>query len=251
MAEKPIRTFFTDELECRSYADRSYKRSLNADEISARQGEDTGYVPPPPAFKRLWNEAACLELVRSRTDVPVPEVLEAYEENGSFILVQKRVPGIPMCRVPEGARAAVMDEVQAHMDALHTLRSDTIGGPLGFVCPPRRAMLGAPPALHLEEWPPLTAAGPDFVFCHNTLSTQNILIDEDAPKVAAIFGWQYAGFWPDFFDAPFFRDPRPSSVQSAHIPAENARLLRFFLDEILQQGLQTTGESLCRTPGPC
>lgn len=75
MPDGPIRTWKTHETEYRIYQDRLYKRSLRPE----------GYFPsvenklyiPPLGSERRQQEAACLDLVRSKTVTPVPDTLEA------------------------------------------------------------------------------------------------------------------------------------------------------------------------------
>jgi aminoglycoside phosphotransferase (APT) family kinase protein len=51
---------------------------------------------------------------------------------------------------------------------------------------------------------------PDLVFCHNDLSANNVIVDPDSLKIKAIIDWEYAGFYPPEFEAPFYRRPGPS-----------------------------------------
>jgi aminoglycoside phosphotransferase (APT) family kinase protein len=50
----------------------------------------------------------------------------------------------------------------------------------------------------------------DLVFCHNDLSANNVIVDPDSLKIKAIIDWEYAGFYPPEFEAPFYRRPGPS-----------------------------------------
>lgn len=50
----------------------------------------------------------------------------------------------------------------------------------------------------------------DLVFCHNDLSANNVIVDPDTLKIAAIVDWEYAGFYPPEFEFSFFRRPGPS-----------------------------------------
>lgn len=50
----------------------------------------------------------------------------------------------------------------------------------------------------------------DLVFCHNDLSTHNVIVDPETLKVKAIIDWEYAGFFPEEFEGMFFRRPGPS-----------------------------------------
>lgn len=48
-------------------------------------------------------------------------------------------------------------------------------------------------------------------------------------KVEGIVDWEYAGFWPEYFETPYFRDPRPSGAQFGD-EVENERLVEFLRD---------------------
>lgn len=161
-------------------------------------------------FERLQNEAACLEFVRKKTDIPVPDILEAYSEDGSFVLVTKRLLGVSMNKLPLQDQAVVAKEVEAHVRTLQTLRSNQLGGPSGIVCPPKRATQYFPSD---ATWSAACAADNSFVFCHCDLSQSNIIVDPKTLKIEGIIDWEYAGFWPVFFESPYFRDPRPSGAQ--------------------------------------
>lgn len=49
----------------------------------------------------------------------------------------------------------------------------------------------------------------DLLFCHNDLSTHNIIVDPETLNVKAIIDWEYVGFFPAEFEAMFFSPPRP------------------------------------------
>ncbi|MCJ1265527.1 hypothetical protein MMC22_005407, partial [Lobaria immixta] len=52
-----------------------------------------------------------------------------------------------------------------------------------------------------------------FVFCHNDLGQQNIIVNSETLITAAIIDWEFAGYYPPFFEYPFFQDPRGSGAQ--------------------------------------
>ncbi|KAB5522884.1 hypothetical protein GE09DRAFT_1258469 [Coniochaeta sp. 2T2.1] len=70
-----------------------YKRSVRPDEYRLGVGNKP-YIPPL-GFERLQNEAACLDYIRRKTNIPAPNTLEAYvDEGGSFVLVTKWLQGV-------------------------------------------------------------------------------------------------------------------------------------------------------------
>lgn len=50
----------------------------------------------------------------------------------------------------------------------------------------------------------------DLVFCHNDLSANNVIVNPETLKIAAIIDWEYSGFFPPEFEVPYFRRPGPS-----------------------------------------
>lgn len=208
-----METWKTHERAYCRYHDRFVKRTLLPSEY---QQDYTGQIYiPTDARKRLENEAASLAFVRSMTDIPVPRVLEAREYcDGTFRLVTELVDGIPMEELSVFDQERVMPEVEVHMKTLHNLRSSCIGGPSGIVCLPpifKRPNLDVRDVisrLEKEE-----KEGEKSVFCHNDLSQSNVIVDPKTMRITAIIDWEYAGFFPERFDFPFYRSPRPSGAQ--------------------------------------
>ncbi|KAB5522088.1 hypothetical protein GE09DRAFT_500479 [Coniochaeta sp. 2T2.1] len=97
-----------------------------------------------------------------------------------------------------------MEEVELHLQTLRTLRSSRTGGPSGIVCPPKRATQYFP---NETVWSVKVREQQDFVFCHCDLSQSNIIVDPVTLKIQGIIDWEYEGFWPDYFETPYFRDP--------------------------------------------
>lgn len=233
MAERPIETWINHEREFRIYPTRFYKRSLRPSEYQLDfRGEP--YVPPL-GYKRIQNEAACLKFIRTETDIPVPEVLEAFDDNGSFVLITKRLFGVYISELPSDGQAIVMKEVERHLETLRTLRSKHTGGPSGILSPPPRATQCFPGG---TVWSAADVPGFNLVFCHCDLSQSNIIVDPVTLKIEGIIDWEYGGYWPDFFESQYFRDPRPSGAQFRN-DAENARLVDFLRTQTCQGDAST------------
>jgi hypothetical protein len=60
------------------------------------------------------------------------------------------------------------------------------------------------------EWNMKPRESEDLVFCHNDLSTHNVVVDPETLKVMAVLDWEYAGYYPMKFEGMFFRRPGPS-----------------------------------------
>lgn len=236
MSDEPIEAWMNHEREFRIYSDKVYKRNLRPDDYRV-YGKRT-YVPPL-GLERLRNEAACLAFVRSKTAIPVPRILEAFNDGESFVLVTQRLSGVKMNELSLEDQVVVMKEVETHINTLRTLRSDRTGGPSGIVCPPNRVTRYFPSG---TTWPAIVTAEKGFVFCHCDLSQSNIIVNPETLKIEGIIDWEYGGFWPDFFETPYFRDPRPSGAQFKNM-SENALLVEFLQGQT-RLGKETSEQSI-------
>jgi len=61
-------------------------------------------------------------------------------------------------------------------------------------------------------------------YCHNDLSTNNVIVDPETLKVNAIIDWEYAGFYPEQFEGKFFKRTGPSVALDGEVNDEE-RLL--------------------------
>jgi aminoglycoside phosphotransferase (APT) family kinase protein len=86
------------------------------------------------------------------------------------------------------------------------LKSQRVGGPPGLVTPPYRVTLKSP----REEWELKESDSNEYVFCHNDLSQPNIIANPITLQIRAILDWEYAEFYPESFDFPFFKRLGPS-----------------------------------------
>ena len=205
---------------------------------------------PRLGLNSLRNEADCLRFVRRHLpDVPVPNLVCDFEDDGAYHLITEFVPGVCMNELPEEARAVVRQELDGHVARLKTLTSKFLGGPTGIIVPPRRAMRKT----IRSEWIPLPIPeGPEdgdnslisrkgtgeYVFCHNDLVQSNVIVDPRSLKIRAILDWECAGFYPAFFEKRFYKLAGPSSsglegmLQRRVVPGEEVdddafRLLDF------------------------
>lgn len=92
-----LESWETHERRNEHYSDRFMKRSLRPREYKLNyRGEK--HVPFG-SQERLKNEASSLQFIKTKTNISVPRVLEAYEEDGSFHLWTELVPGITMAEL--------------------------------------------------------------------------------------------------------------------------------------------------------
>lgn len=112
-----------------------------------------------------------------------------------------------MSDLAEAQKAVVRQELEEHLRELQTLRSRRLGGPSGNMVPPHRVLRRAETD---QLWHQLGSLGPsaddEYVFCHNDLSQQNVVVDPKTLKINAIIDWEYAGFIPLVSNGPFTPD---------------------------------------------
>lgn len=72
-----------------------------------------------------------------------------------------------------------------------------------------------------EQWKMKPRETEDLVFCHNDLSTHNIIVDPETLKVKGVIDWEYAGFYPKEFEGMYFRRPGPSVALEGEVDDED------------------------------
>ncbi|KAJ5341845.1 hypothetical protein N7541_010969 [Penicillium brevicompactum] len=179
------------------------KRSLRPSEYKVGY---KGLHIPRLGKERLQNEAESLRFLRRVSNIPVPVVYGAFEIDDSFFLITEFFDGPAMSELDEEQKRGVAAELNRHLATLHEIRSQETGGPSGIVIPPYRVMHQT----STDIWPKLTSARPEYVFCHNDLSQQNVIVDPQSLKIKAIIDWEYAGFFPEYFEAHFYERLGPS-----------------------------------------
>lgn len=127
-----------------------------------------------------------------------------------------------MSELEDDQKGVVCRELAQHLDTLREIKSNKTGGPSGIVVPPSRVVECTDDAF----WSQRTADSQTYVFCHNDLSQPNIIVDSHTLKIKAILDWEYAGFFPQFFEAPFYKRLGPSSAIGDEVD-DAPRLLRF------------------------
>lgn len=210
------------------------KRSLRPREYM------TGYRGlhiPPLGIERLMNEAEALQFVRQHTDIPVPTVYCHFLDDEAYYLITEYVDGINMADLTEEQKLVVSEELERHRAKLKTLRSSKLGGPSGIMVPPYRVLRLA----ETEKWDLRPADGDDYVFCHNDLSQQNVIVDPKSLRINAIIDWEYAGFFPPDFDFPFYTRLGPSAAISGETD-DSSDLLQFLRSQASKDQASTETE---------
>lgn len=117
-----------------------------------------------------------------------------------------------MNEVSQSDQATVMMEAEDHVRTLQSLRSKSIGGLTGIICPPIRVNEPYSRDRVDKKWASKFSSTDELVFRHNDLGQQNMMVDPETLKIAAIIDWGFAGYYRPFFEYLFFRDPRGSGA---------------------------------------
>ncbi|GAB0136163.1 hypothetical protein EsDP_00004475 [Epichloe bromicola] len=179
--------------------------------------------------ERLLNEAAALRFITENTNIPVPKLYGCFEDDGAVYLVTEHIDGVEMSDLTPEQRKVVEVELEGYIATLRNLKSEVWGGPSGHVIPPYQ-VLQHPVRV---KWAMKPREVKDLVFCHNHPSTYNVIVDPETLKVKAVIDWEYAGFYPQDFEAMFFRRLGPSVALDGEIDDEE-RLLKIMYENELK-----------------
>ncbi|TQS33275.1 hypothetical protein Golomagni_06387 [Golovinomyces magnicellulatus] len=183
-----------------------------------------GTIVPRAGKARIENEAASLHFISNKTDILVPKVYGAFELDGAYWLITEHIQGVDLAQLPKEKQGPVLTELEGHLRTLRHLKSDTLGGPTGIIVPPYRLTH----ATQQDVWNLPPSSKEEFVFCHNDLSQHNVIVEPETLKINAIIDWEYAGFYPDFFEAKFYTRPGPSdALKKYNEKSDTAKLLEF------------------------
>lgn len=186
--------------------------------------------------ERLRNEAASLQYIKERTTIPVPEA-RLYEENGGLCLELSRLPGVKMVDVmahagPEKCEL-IIKSVNEQLESwilpeMHKFKRHFIGSVDESIptFPPFRIY-----QKDRRDWPRIHHPEADFVFCHNGLSEYSIYIAKDSWTIVGIDEWACAGFFPHYFERPFWTDFSESIPENRYEEALAKELAFFSLKE--------------------
>lgn len=174
---------------------------------------DNILITPHTVLPERWkNDAAILAYLREKTNIPLPRLQCVYEDDGAFHHCTEYVEGVSMMDLSEEDKVVVKKGLQQHVETLKALRSDTPGVPgRDLLCPPLRV-----PSVKWKVnscWRPRQDVKGNYIFFHNDLGQHNIIVDPKTLKINAIIDWEYGGFWPEWFEQPFWKVSRPSELE--------------------------------------
>jgi hypothetical protein len=169
--------------------------------------------------ERITNEAKALDLVSTRTTLPVPRLLaHGTHPDGRRYLTTEYIPGPTLAEFPHrtcskpagqlhtGATPCSECSRQAYSNAVAFVSStmmpqlaalqSRVRGIDGFVMPPSWLSPDLqPPWKGKRCWETLPLERPEYVFQHGDLSDHNIIMDPQTLEVRALIDWEYAGFY--------------------------------------------------------
>lgn len=167
---------------------------------------------------RLRNEAATLKFIAENTTIPVPRLIDFYEDEQVSILNTSAILGnrFPLVNQLDemiddpNRQQALLEKVNFQLEndilpQLHSLKSKRLGNLNGIVIPPERILGDTSDWRNRRlNWSPKYAKTEKYVFCHNDLGRHNIIIDCDTFDIAYIIDWEYAGFYPPGMEKKFW-----------------------------------------------
>ncbi|KAI9886841.1 MAG: hypothetical protein M1823_001340 [Watsoniomyces obsoletus] len=201
------------------------KRSLRSREWQFSPWKGRVHVPRL-GRERLINEAASMVYIRDHTQIPVPTLHCSFEDDGAIYLIMEYIEGVGMNELTPPEQEVVKKEVESHLQTLRGLHSRVAGGPGGLIIPPYRVTRKTTQ----DEWQLKSEIDDEvLVFCHNDLSQHNIVVDPVSLKINAIIDWEYAGFYPAYFEARFFERSGPSVLLERYGETDDVDILLRFL----------------------
>ena len=185
-----------------------------------KTGTEAELASRPYNTERILHYAAALQLVSSKTTIPVPRLIDfGKNDDGTAWIELERPRGVwldvvrDQCRMPAGkkhvadggecdecdriaranARRFIAEEV---VPQLNSLTSDTTGLD-GVVIPPLWVQFHNKTA----NWPSKKSASgrQEYVFCHGNLHAHSIMVHAETLHVLKIVDWEDAGYFPPEF----------------------------------------------------
>ncbi|KAI0139091.1 kinase-like protein [Hypoxylon sp. NC0597] len=176
----------------------------------------------------LSNEYETLDLLRRRTDVPVPKPLEIVSDANDTYLVASRLPGqLVGYRIDFLSDQKLHDLVRDLQNCLKTMRSlqrdlhlqDTISNTTGKAIYDGRIIAAVEydesrgdfigPFSTEDEFNQILRSphipdvvhrsGHKIVFTHGDINMRNILVDKNG-RLSGIVDWETAGWYPDYWE---------------------------------------------------
>ncbi|KAL1721845.1 kinase-like domain-containing protein [Schizophyllum commune] len=230
--------------------ERFLKRSLTEAEWAIRTSDKTPIPTSCDVRAHIRNEAAAIAFVRANTDVPVPNVVCSFDDGGRTYIIEDVVPGVQMSDLPEEAKPKVIEEIEARMRTIHSIKGTRMGGFCdGVPCLPYRVAQALPKGS--EKIVFRQDVRYELVLCHNDLSQHNVIVDPETLKINAILDWEFAGFYPVEFEGWFHRRAGPSGALRKYNEVSDVPKLLEILEDCRGDASEViSGPPAVRPPSP-
>lgn len=186
------------------------KRNLKKKELQVNLKGNI--IEPQYVIERLKNEVKSIEYIRNNTDIPVPEIYCSFTDGELFYVIMEYIEGITMDEINKNQRKVVMKELNKYIEEMNNLTYSKMGDLYSGLCliyPIQRYRNNKIPLGPFKE-----NIKNSFVFCHNDLSPNNIIIDPNTLKIKSIIDWEYAGFYPKIFPTNNYHDECPQKYEN-------------------------------------
>lgn len=165
------------------------------------------------AKQRVQNEAASLQLIRAKTTIPVPKVLDVGEGPDGFYITTEFVDGVKLseigdqCYIPSErghqAKNCTLCRQIAEANATNFIQKMMIPQ-LSYLISYQTGLNGTvipPPWVtehdRREEWPVKFSDTEAFFFNHGDLTAHNIMCNPYTLEVKCVFDWENGGYLPE------------------------------------------------------
>jgi len=177
------------------------KQSLSLEEASLkhRRPEATSYS----ARERLRNEAGALAFISQNTEIPVPDIVRYYDDREIVAIALAPVPGVQMRMIQDReSRVEVCRQIDDFVAQMREITNPEATGFAGHLC--------AHPMVSGRAYPePIAPIPPTpgviYPMCHGDLNASNVIVNPDSARVTGIIDWEYAGFYPEIMDFPYYK----------------------------------------------
>lgn len=203
---------------------------------------------------RAKSEVAAMELARSRTSIPIPNVYNCYfvEATEQWCILMEYIQGEVLQEAWDEAsgewKASIIQQLKTFMAELRSIKGNLIGtvdgqscrdqffedqsetyGPFATEKDFHNALIDVMRATQQNAWVEIVAGfvqslpAHEIVLTHSDLAPRNIIVRDG--KVVAILDWELAGYYPEYWEY----------VKAYYLPSWDSGWIKERpLDEILQ-----------------
>ena len=172
--------------------------------------------------ERLQNKAESLQFIRRVSNIPIPTIYSLFKVDSAYFLIMEYIDSVGISQLLEDQKKLIQPKINQYLNTLREIRSYKIGGPSRVIIPLYRVI----DYIENNSQPQKLAKNLEYIFCHNDLSQHNIIINLEILKINTIIDQEYAGFFPYYFEAPFYKRLSLLAIIDSE-PNDIPRLLQF------------------------